>query len=80
MTVARNRLRDMLGSAAVRTAAPLDDHLAATTTEPTIRHTREAAGTALRLCAPAIDAAVRTPLMLQVVLGFDAARSPRCSR
>ncbi len=34
MTVARNRIRDVLASAAVRTAAPLDDQLAAALIEP----------------------------------------------
>lgn len=81
LTVARNRLRDLLGSAARRTSAPIDEG----------RHAVDAMdldawmerGDAipdrrlelLFVCAhPAIDARVRTPLMLQTVLGFDAAR------
>jgi len=78
VTVSRNRLRDVLRSAAVRTAAPLEDGVPA-----------ELAGTGqgvipdrrlemLFVCAhPAIGPEVRTPLMLQVVLGFDAARIAR---
>ncbi|MGP3535572.1 RNA polymerase sigma factor [Microbacterium sp. RD1] len=84
MTVSRNRLRDVWGSAARRTAVPMTDDLAAILADDSA----EAAapldrGDAIpdrRLellfaCAhPAIDGAVRTPLMLQTVLGLDAAR------
>ena len=53
MTVARNRIRDLLASAAVRTAAPLDDHFAAHAhrVRPG-RDPRQAAGAALRMRAP----------------------------
>jgi predicted RNA polymerase sigma factor len=77
LTVARNRIRDVLASAAVRTAAPLDDRTAAAFADPA---PDPDAIPDLRLellfaCAhPAIDPAVRTPLLLQVVLGFDADR------
>ena len=78
MTVARNRIRDVLASAAVRTAAPLDDHVAATLTEPDPDAIPDKRLELLFACAhPAINPAVRTPLMLQVVLGFDAARIAR---
>jgi len=81
LTVARNRLRDVLGSAARRTSVPLEaDGLWDTTDDGTDRRD-EIPDKRLELlfaCAhPAIDAAVRTPLMLQVVLSFDAARIAR---
>ncbi|GLY93164.1 DUF6596 domain-containing protein [Actinoplanes sp. NBRC 103695] len=81
LTVARNRLRDVWKSAAHRTRAPLE---AATDTgadayapfddvDPDAIPDER-----LRLlfvCGhPGIDASVRTPLMLQTVLGFEAAR------
>jgi predicted RNA polymerase sigma factor len=74
MTVARNRIRDVLASAAVRTAAALDDN------EGALAESDPDAVPDKRLellfaCAhPAINPAVRPPLMLQVVLGFDVAR------
>ncbi len=72
MTVARNRIRDVLASAAARTAAPLDDHVAATLAEPDPDAIPDKRLELLFACAhPAINPAVRTPLMLQVVLGFD---------
>ncbi|MGN8027735.1 RNA polymerase sigma factor [Microbacterium sp. 22242] len=86
LTVARNRLRDVWGSAARRTSAPLDD------AHELVGDARPAGGIdvpaliergdaipdrrleLLFACAhPAIDPAIRTPLMLQTVLGFDAA-------
>ena len=84
LTVARNRLRDTLGSAARRTGVPLDDVVAATLADeraldPTAIAERRDAIPDKRLellfaCAhPAIDPAARTPLMLQTVLGFEAA-------
>ena len=78
MTVARNRNRDLLASAAVRTAAPLDVDIAATLADPGSRAVPDKRLELLFACAhPAIDPAVRTPLMLQVVLGFDADRIAR---
>ncbi len=77
VTVARNRIRDLLASAAARTSTPLDDDLGGVLTEPdpdpdAIPDKRLEL---LFACAhPAIDPEVRTPLMLQVVLGFDAIR------
>jgi len=80
VTVARNRIRDLLNSAAARTAAPLDDRVAATLAEPDL-DPDEIPDRRLEMlfaCAhPALDAAVRTPLMLQVVRGFDAERNAR---
>jgi RNA polymerase sigma-70 factor, ECF subfamily len=75
VTVARNRIRDLLGSAAVRTAAPLYDQITTTLTDLDPDTIPDKRLELLFACAhPAIDPAVRTPLMLQVVLGFDAAR------
>ena len=78
MTVARNRTRDLLASAAVRTAAPLDVDIAATIADPGSSAIPDKRLELLFACAhPAIDPAIRTPLMLQVVLGFDADRIAR---
>ena len=75
VSVARNRIRDVLASAAVRTTAPLDDQLAAVLTEPGSGMIPDKRLEMLFACAhPAVSPAVRTPLMLQVVLGFDADR------
>lgn len=82
LTVARNRLRDVLGSAARRTSAPLgagaDARVLGTDVEGLLDRGERIPDHRLELlyaCAhPAIDAGIRTPLMLQVVLGFDAAR------
>lgn len=77
LTVARNRRRDVRRSAAHRLSDSLDD--AATVgalsvmdeLDPDAIPDRRLA--LLFVCAhPAIDPSVRTPLMLQVVLGFDA--------
>lgn len=73
LTVARNRITDMLRSAARRTSVPLDaaSAIAAATTAPEAVPDRRLA--LLFVCAhPAIDPGIRTPLMLQVVLGVDA--------
>lgn len=81
LTVARNRVRDVWRSAAHRTSAPLDadvaDGLAAP--DPLADLDPDAVGdrrlALLFVCAhPAIAADVRTPLMLQTVLGLEAAR------
>jgi len=79
VTVARNRIRDLFASAAVRTAVPLNDELVVTLTEPGFEEGADAIPDRrlelLFACAhPAIAAVVRTPLMLNAVLGFDAAR------
>ncbi|MET0812539.1 MAG: DUF6596 domain-containing protein [Microbacterium sp.] len=81
LTVARNRLRDVFTSAAHRLNVPTGDERMPS---PDLDPARIAAGREeipdkrlelLFACAhPAIDAAVRTPLMLQTVMGFDAAQ------
>ena len=77
LTAARNRQRDVFRSAAERTRAPL--HGQAEAAPPSIMSDLDPEQIPDRrlalmfVCAhPAIDAPVRTPLMLQVVLGFEA--------
>jgi len=82
LTVARNRQRDVFGSAARRTAARLDDgsgDAAALNSDPMADLDPDAIPdrrlALLFVCAhPAIDAGIRTPLMLQAVLGFESAQ------
>jgi RNA polymerase sigma-70 factor (ECF subfamily) len=81
LTVARNRLWDLLGTKARRTSVPIDegrDAMDPIHLEEWVARTDAIPARRLELlfaCAhPAIDAAIRTPLMLQAVLGFDAAR------
>lgn len=79
LTVARNRQRDVLKSSAHRTATVLDE-ARSVVGGVDVASLESSAIPDKRLeplfaCAhPAIDAGIRTPLMLQVVLGFDAAR------
>lgn len=80
LTAARNRQLDTWRSAASRTSVPFDaeqfDALAAP--EPDAAAIPDERLALLFVCAhPAIDAAVRTPLMLQTVLGLDADRIGR---
>jgi RNA polymerase sigma-70 factor (ECF subfamily) len=77
VTVARNRLRDVLGSAAARTSRPLDpdDRRLGFLTAVDPDAIPDKRLELLFVCAhPAIDRAIRTPLMLNTVLGIDAAR------
>lgn len=77
LTVARNRLYDLMGTAERRTSVPLD-HVGEPESPPVLFDAESIPDRRLELlfaCAhPAIDPAARTPLMLQVVLGFDAAQ------
>lgn len=82
LTVARNRRHDLRRSASQRLSDPLDEvtHRRALSVmqdlDPGAIPDRRLA--LLFVCAhPAIDPVVRTPLMLQVVLGFDAERIAR---
>ena len=84
VTVARNRLRDLLRAPAARSSAPLLEGVlgAAEPDAAAIVAERERIPDRrlelLFACAhPAIDPAVRTPLMLQTVLGFEAAEIAR---
>jgi RNA polymerase sigma-70 factor (ECF subfamily) len=81
LTVARNRLRDLVRSASHRTSVPLDDELVGRMLDE--RGADEARADAdtipdrrlelLFACAhPALDPTVRSPLMMQTVLGFEA--------
>lgn len=80
LTVARNRQRDTWKSAYYRAFAPLEvaegqgrDALHAV--ESDVDAIGDKRLELLFVCAhPAIDPSIRTPLMLQTVLGFDAAR------
>lgn len=74
LTVARNRLRDGFRSAAYRTSVELDDSVdAAADTDQA--HFADKRLELMFVCAhPAIDAAIRTPLMLQTVLGVESAQ------
>jgi RNA polymerase sigma-70 factor (ECF subfamily) len=82
LTVARNRRHDMRRSSAHRLSSPIDAAEragmlpAVQATDPDVIPDRRLAP--LFVCAhPAIDPAVRTPLMLQAVLGFDAGQVAR---
>lgn len=78
VTVARNRIRDLLASAAVRAAAPLDGDIAAAWRDADGEAIPDKRLELLFACAhPAVEPSVRTPLMLQVVLGFGAERIAR---
>ncbi|GAB3715393.1 RNA polymerase sigma factor [Nocardiopsis nanhaiensis] len=77
LTVARNRMRDHWKSAAVRTGVPLDPelHAPAILETPDIDAVGDRRLELMLACAhPAIDHTVRTPLMLNTVLGLTAAR------
>jgi len=76
LTVARNGWRDIVKSAAHRTAVGIEDapsQALATFEELDPDAIPDRRLTLLFVCGhPAIDPTVRTPLMLQTVLGFDA--------
>ncbi|GAB2464836.1 RNA polymerase sigma factor [Promicromonospora xylanilytica] len=75
LTVARNRLRDLYRSAAVRTAAPAASGAepVAAPEEPELDAIGDHRLELLFVCAhPAVEAGIRTPLMLQTVLGVEA--------
>jgi predicted RNA polymerase sigma factor len=75
LTVARNRLRDLYRSTAYRTTAPDDEgpEPAVPPEEPDPDAIGDRRLELMFVCAhPAIEAGIRTPLMLQTVLGVDA--------
>ena len=77
LTVARNRLRDVRRSAAARTSTAIDpeDRRLAVVESVAPDAIGDKRLELLFVCAhPAIDPAVRTPLMLSTVLGIEAAR------
>lgn len=74
LTVARNRLRDTWRSHAHRMTGPLPGPVGDGGDEPGVAVLPDRRLELMLVCAhPAIAANVRTPLMLQVVLGVDAA-------
>ena len=73
VTVARNRHRDTVKASAHRLAAPLDTDVAVIDRIDTDAIPDKRLELMFVCAHPAIDAAARTPLMLQTVLGFDAA-------
>jgi predicted RNA polymerase sigma factor len=75
LTVARNRQRDVYKSSAQRTSIPLGDLEPSMLDDLDFDAIPDKRLELLFVCAhPAIDAGVRTPLMLQTVLGFEAAQ------
>lgn len=75
MTVARNHLRNAARHQAVVDASAADLAVLLDEAVPEAASLPDRRLALMLVCAhPAIDAAVRTPLMLQVVLGLDAAR------
>jgi RNA polymerase sigma-70 factor (ECF subfamily) len=74
-TVARNRERNRVASAAHRTSVPMEDAAEPTSPAPSDTEGPDRRLELMFVCAhPAIDPAARTPLMLQTVLGLDAKR------
>jgi predicted RNA polymerase sigma factor len=72
-TVARNRLRDLYASSARRTSVPVPELEPAVFDEFDLEAIPDKRLELLFVCAhPAIEAGIRTPLMLQTVLGFEA--------
>lgn len=79
LTVARNRRRDLHGTAAWRLDIPLEDSVRlseeAAADAPGIEDIPDRRLALMFVCAhPAIDPPARTPLMLQSLLGLDADR------
>ena len=75
LTVARNRLRDLYKSAAHRTSVSLADQDSAVLHDFDPESIPDKRLELMFVCAhPAIEAGIRTPLMLQTVLGFEAAQ------
>jgi predicted RNA polymerase sigma factor len=75
LTVARNRLRDMWKSSAYRVNQPLDEiEYASTSLDDDMSAIPDRRLELMLVCAhPAIAPNIRTPLMLQTVLGVEAA-------
>ena len=73
LTVARNRLRDNYRSAAHRTSVPLDPLLPLSDEQGETVFIDRRLELMFACTHPAIDAAIRTPLMLQTVLGVESA-------
>ncbi|WP_441724815.1 RNA polymerase sigma factor [Glaciibacter sp. 2TAF33] len=75
LTVARNRLRDLYASSAHRTSVPWLDLEPAVFDHFDLEVIPDKRLELLFVCAhPAIEAGIRTPLMLHTVLGFEASQ------
>ncbi len=80
LTVSRNRIRDQSTSAASRTrdSQPVEDHLELAMMDIDHDSLQDERLKLLFVCAhPAIERNIRTPLMLQTVLGLEAAQIAR---
>ena len=78
LSVARNRQRDRYKSAAYRRSARLDDADSPVTDELDFEAIPDKRLALMFVCAhPAIEPGIRTPLMLQTVMGFEAAQIAR---
>ena len=80
LTVARNRQRDLLTSSATRLATPLEEgpHTMTDADLPDLDAIPDKRLELLFACAhPAIDANIRTPLMLHTVLGVESSAIAR---
>ncbi|MDX1882780.1 RNA polymerase sigma factor [Mycolicibacterium sp. 120270] len=74
ITVARNRMRDVWKSHAYRMTGPLDENHDSATEVDDVPEIPDRRLELMLVCAhPAIAPNIRTPLMLQTVLGVDAA-------
>jgi predicted RNA polymerase sigma factor len=74
LTVARNRLRDLWKSSAVRTSVTLED-VHTVLDDVDLEAIPDKRLELLFVCAhPAIEASIRTPLMLQTVLGVESSQ------
>lgn len=75
LTVARNRLRDLYKSAAHRTSTPLREVEVSVSDNFEPESIPDKRLELMFVCAhPAVEAGIRTPLMLQTVLGCEAAQ------
>jgi predicted RNA polymerase sigma factor len=78
LTVARNRLRDLYRSAAHRTSMSLEETSDFVAFEFDLDTIPDKRLELMFVCAhPAIEAGIRTPLMLQTVLGFESQQIAR---
>lgn len=74
VTVARNRLRDAMGAAHSRLTKPLALEIAEVTQAPDVAFPDRRLVLMLVCAHPVIDPSIRSPLMLNVVLGIPAER------
>lgn len=77
VTVARNRLRDSIGAARSRLTQPLVDDVIDDVGDAGVALPDRRLGLMLACAHPAIDPSIRSPLMLNAVLGMPAERIGR---